>query len=149
MQLSKWSLVSLVLFLRKLFPNQSFTVFPPSRLHGKHMTTLSLLSLWGELGFMLVKDSLIACIRPYSDKTNKQKLFAHVSCIGKGEAGMAIRDTQVLLNPLSLLLSEQFIFSLCKQIFSSCQIRLPGSMDSHYNSCLTQRQRVFFSPNLI
>lgn len=61
MYLSKWSLVSLVLFLRKLFPNQSFTVFPPYRLHGKHMTILSLLSLWCELGFMLVKDSLIAC----------------------------------------------------------------------------------------
>lgn len=60
MYLNKSSLVSLVLLLSNLFPNQSFTIFPPCRLHGKHMTT-SLLSLWCELGFMLVKDSLIAC----------------------------------------------------------------------------------------
>lgn len=146
MYLSKWSLVSLVLFLRKLFPNQSFTVFPPYRLHGEHMTTLSLLSLWGKLGFMLVKDSLIACHKSLLRHNQQAKT---VSCTGKGEAGMAIPGTQVLLDLLSLLLSEYFIFSSCKQIFSSCQIRLPGSMDSHYNSCLTQRQRVFSSPNLI
>lgn len=120
-----------------LYFTSSITLFHHVDFMGNLWQPLSLLSLWCELGFVSVG---LLDRTPQKSLPNNQQAKGVGSCAlhRQGDVGTAILGTQVLLGHWAQLLPEHWLHFLFM-----CQTWLPGSIDSHSNSCLIQRQECF------